>query len=187
MSAFWAQRNSRERFLIIAAVMAAVIAILVMLFPAGSGASKLLPAAQARQKYQTALKQKTAMSSEMDKLKPEIDKLVYKDTPEQLIPAVIKSLQGHAKTAGIHLREIKPNRARRLAGITKVPLTLRFSSRFDQSIPFLYNVEDPNGKLVVEKFNITMSDPKAKTVDVEVQISMFTEAMPTLKAGDDGV
>src|SRR5436190_1211847 len=72
-----------------------------------------------------------------------------------------------------------------LAAVMKVPLTLRFSSRFDQSIPFLYNVEDPTGKLVVEKFNITMSDPKSKTVDVEVQIALYTEAMPTTKS-DEG-
>lgn len=186
MSTLWSQRNGREKFLLVLMAAAVIIGVPLFLFPGDSSTGKLLPAAQARQKYKEVEKQKTSLDAETDKLKPEIEKLVYKDAPEHLLPTVVKKLQTDAKAAGIHLREIKPIRARRLAGITKVPLTVRFTSRFEQSVPFLYNVEDPKGKLVVEKFNITMSDPKSKMVDVEVQVALFTEALPTAGTVDTG-
>src|SRR5262249_4428040 len=125
--------------------------------------------------------------AETARLKPALEKLVYKDSPEQVVPAVIKKLQTVAKESGIHLREIKPLRARNLATVIKVPMTVRFTGQFGQSVPFLYKVEDPAGKLVVEKFNVTVSDPKIKTVDVEVQIALYTQAAgskPLPETGD---
>jgi hypothetical protein len=123
------------------------------------------------------------MQSEIDRLKPRIEKLVYKDTPEKVLPQVIRSLQAQAKKAGINLREIKPLRARRLSTVTKVPVTVRFASPFDQSLPFIYAVEDPSGKMVVEKFSISSPDSKSKTVDVEIQLALFTSSLADSETG----
>ena len=185
MNAFWAQRNSREKFLIILMAAAVVIGVPMALISPEKANGKLLTAANARQQYKKTDTEMKAQGAETARLKPEPDKLVYKESPEQVVPAVIKTLQTVAKQSGIHLREIKPLRARRLATVTKVPMTVRFTSQFGQSIPFLYKVEDPIGKLVVEKLNVTVSDPKVKTVDVEVQIALYTQAGPATKSGDD--
>jgi Tfp pilus assembly protein PilO len=185
MASFWAVRNSRERFLIVLALLAGIVGVPMMLISPEKAGGKLLPAAKARQEYKKNEAQMKTLQAETATLKPEIEKLVYKEAPEQVVPGVIKMLQTIAKQSGIHLREIKPLRARRLATVTKVPMTVRFTGQFGQSIPFLYKVEDPNGKLVVEKFNVTTSDPKVKTVDVEVQIALYTQAPPTAKSGDD--
>src|SRR5258706_15853053 len=181
MAAFWTQRNSRERLLILLALAAGIIGIPMMLISPEKSSGKLLSSSKARQEYNKADAQIKTQNEETNRLKPELEKLVYKEPPEEVIPSVIKTLQTIAKQSGIHLREIKPLRARQLSNVTKVPMTVRFTGQFGQSIPFLYKVEDPNGKLVVEKFNVTTSDPKAKTVDVEVQIALYTKAAPVAK------
>jgi hypothetical protein len=39
-------------------------------------------------------------------------------------------------------------------------------------------VEDPKGRLVVEKMNVAASDPKSRQVDVEVQVALFAAGAP---------
>ena len=183
MKRFWAQRNGREKFLIVACMLAVVIAVPMLLSPPPESGGKLLTAAKAQQEYDSKVRDKERMEAEVDRLKPKIEKLVYKEAPEKVLPRVIRSLQAQAKKAGIHLREIKPLRARKMITVTKVPVTVRFASRFDQSLPFLYAVEDPNNKLVVEKFSISSPDSKSKTVDVEVQLALYTSNMTDSDAG----
>ena len=185
MGAFWAQRNSRERLLIILMAVACIIGVPMALISPDKGNGKLLSAAKARQEYKKTELQMRSQNEETARLKPELEKLVYKETPEQVVPGVIKTLQTIAKQSGIHLREIKPLRARSLTTVTKVPMTIRFSGQFAQCIPFLYKVEDPNGKLVVEKLNVTTSDPKLKTVDVEVQVALYTQAGSVAKSATE--
>lgn len=176
MNAFWAQRNPREKFLIVICVIAVLVGVPMLLLPSQAANKKLLPAAQARQKYQEASKQKDALEAESSRMKAQTDAMVYTDAPEQVIPKLIRTLQGYAKASGLHLREIKPLRAKELAGVTKVPVSVRFTtSEFQKSVvPFLYRIEDPSGKLVVEKCTVSAADPKTRNVDVEVQIALFT-------------
>ena len=174
MKRFWAQRNGRERILLIACVLAVIIAVPLLLAPPDGGGGKLLSASKARDEYQKQVRDKERMEAEVEKLKPRIAGLVYSEAPEKVLPRVIRTLQDQARKAGIHLREIKPLRAKKLSGVTRVPLTVRFASRFDQSLPFIYAVEDPAGRMVVEKFSISSPDSKSKTVDVEIQVALFT-------------
>lgn len=169
-----AGRTLREKALLALCLLVVVVGLWIMLTSSGAGGRKLLPAAQARQKYEAAVKQRQAMREEMDRLQPELEKRVYTETPEQLIPKAIRTLQGYAKDSGIHLREIKPLRARRIAAVTKVPVSVRFTAEFQKSLPFLYHIEDPKGKFVVEKFNVSAADPKSKLVDIEAQVALFT-------------
>jgi hypothetical protein len=146
------------------------------LFPGGGDGKRLLSAREARQQYEAKLKQKSDLDSNVDRVEPLMSQMVYTDAPEKLIPKVITTLQGYAKDSGIHLREIKPLRSKKVANLTKETLSVRFTSEFGKTIPFLYRVEDPAGKLVVEKFNLTASDPKQRTVDVDAQIALYTQA-----------
>jgi len=175
----WSKRNAREKFLLVVCALALVIGVPLLLIPSYSGNSKLPSAAEARLKYQSTVKQKDSMSAETDRVKPALDKAAYTDRPEQLLPQVIRSLQDTAKNSGVHLREIKPLRPRRIGTLTKVPLSVRFTGTFTKTIPFLYRIEDPSGRLVVEKFNVTTTDAKSRTVDVEVQVALYTQQAGT--------
>jgi hypothetical protein len=174
MSSFWAQRTPSERRMLLICLIAVVIGVPLVLFPGGSAGKKLLSAREARQQYESKLAQKKQLETDDERIKPLMDQMVYAEAPEQLIPKVITTLQGYAKASGIHLREIKPLRSKKTAGVTKETLSVRFTSDFGKTVPFLYRVEDPSGKLVIEKFNLTASDPKSRAVDVDAQIALFT-------------
>lgn len=176
MSSFWAQRSPSERRMLLLCLIVVAIGIPLALFPGGSAGKKLLSAREARQQYESKVTQKAQLEADNERIRPLMDQMVYKEAPEQLIPKVITTLQGFARSSGIHLREIKPLRSKKTAGVVKEMLSVRFTSEFGKAIPFFYRVEDPAGKLVVEKFNLTASDPKSRTVDVDAQISLFTQA-----------
>ena len=183
MNSFWAQRTPGERRMLVLGLIVLVVCVPLVLFPGGGSGKKLLSARDARQQYESKLKEKAQLEAEDEQIKPKMDQMVYTDPPEVLIPKVITTLQGYAKDSGIHLREIKPLRAKKVAGLTKETLTLRFTSEFGKTVPFFYRVEDPAGKLVVEKFNLTASDPKSRTVDVDAQVALFTQATDANASG----
>src|SRR6266581_2886735 len=130
MATFWAQRNSRERLLILLALAAGIVGIPIMLISPEKSSGKLLSASKAGLEIEKAKTQIQTLDKETKRLKPELEKLVYKEPPEEVVPSVIKTLQTVAKQSGIHLREIKPLRARQLSTVTKVPMTVRFTGQF---------------------------------------------------------
>lgn len=173
-TSLWASRSPRERVLIILGAAVVAVALWLVLTPGETGTQGMLSSAAARQQYTEALKRKQQLEREIADLGPRVDTTTYKETSERVIPIVLKSLHEQARLAGIRLREVKPLRPRQTGGVTKVTLTVRFTTEFGKAIPFLYNVEDPKAKLVVEKMNVSPSDPKSKEVDIEVQVALFT-------------
>ncbi len=179
----WASRSPRERWLIIIGLAVVGVAVWLVLAPTETRGRALLSSSEARKQYTEGLKRKTEFEREMALLGPKVDTSTYKDTSEKVIPTVLKALHEQARLSGIRLREVKPLRPRQMGGVTKVTLTVRFTSEFGKAIPFLYNVEDPKGKLVVEKMNVASSDPKSRDVDIEVQVALFTSGGPAKPAG----
>jgi hypothetical protein len=178
MKQFWAARTASERRMLILCLIVAVACIPLVLTPPGGGNKKLLSATEASLKLKDATAERTRLAGETERMKPEIENMVFTDAPDQLIPQTIKTLQGYAKQSGLHLREIKPLRMRRMATVTKVPMSVRFTTGdfAKTAVPFLYRVEDPTTKMVIEKFNVTAADPKTRTVDVEAQIALYTKS-----------
>jgi hypothetical protein len=178
MKQFWAQRTASERRMLILCAVVVLACIPLVLSPSGGDNTKLLPAPEASLKLKDVKKDRSRLAAEVDKMKPEIENMVYKETPDQLIPQTIRTLQGYAKQSGLHIREIKPLRMRRMTTVTKVPMSVRFTTGdfAKTAVPFLYRVEDPATKMVIEKFNVTSADPKTRTVDVEAQIALYTRA-----------
>jgi type II secretory pathway component PulM len=177
MSLLWSQRTPGEKRLLILCLIIILVAVWLSLTPPAGAGKKLLSTADARQKYTEMIRQMQTLEDETGRLKPAIEKMTFQDRPEALLPKAIRTLQKHAKASGLHLREIKPLRARRLATVTRVPLSVRFTTtEFRKSvIPFLYRVEDPAGRMVVEKCSVTAADPKTRAIDVEVQIALYTQ------------
>lgn len=166
-------KPGEKRMLMLLMVVVVVAGYLLLTGGAPSG-KKLLPAAMARQKYQDADLDRNKLEKEMEALKPRTAVMTYEEDPDAVVPTVVKKLQEVAAKTGIHIREIKPLRTRKMGTLTKVPMSVRFTTEFRKSIPFLYQIEAPEGKLVVEKVSITAPDPKKPTVELDVQVALFT-------------
>ena len=188
--------SKREKtFVIIGGVL--VLAILFWNFasPAGSKTSKttLLPLAEARHQHDLAHRNIARMLAEQDSFKKSVKHKAWKGklTVDELVPIVVRELQRKAGQSGIHLREIRPLRPRMIAGGAGVgvPLELRFRAPFQPSIVrFLYHAEDvgePDGRMVVDKLDVTSSDPHAREVDVAAQVTVFTLSPSVGEGGDN--
>ena len=184
MSSFWEQRTPSERRMIVIMGLVVAVGVPLLLMPAGGSSKKLLSADEAKAKFRTVLKEKSTLDAESDKLTPEIEKLTQNDSPDKLLPETIRILQKCANDSGIHIREIKPLRTKNYITVTRVPLSVRFTTDFAKSIPFVYRVEDPATKLVVEKLNISAADVRSRSVDVEVQVALFTRAVAPSSGSD---
>lgn len=178
MRSLWGARSPRERALVVLGIGVIAVAVWMVLAPTDRGQRGFLSSSAAKQQYTEGLKRRQEFDREAKLLGPKVDTSTYKQTSEKVIPIVLKSLHEQARLAGIHLREVKPLRPRRTGGLTKVTLTVRFTSEFGKAIPFLYSVEDPKARLVVEKMNVAASDPKSRLVDVEVQVALFAADSP---------
>lgn len=183
-------RNKRERLLMIFGIPLVLI-VLAWNFlspPAGQTSQKgMLSAADARKKLDEVKRENTRMRTEEDKMDPDIDKMSYNVPAEQLVPRVIRNLQTIADKSGVHLREIKPIRGKKLksnAGV-RVPVEVRFKAPFQpDAIRFLYHVEETDSRMVVDKINITSADPRFKTVEVSATITVFTTSLVGYSGGE---
>lgn len=176
MKALWAQRTPSERRLLLICAVVIVVAAWLVLAPSNRGGVQLLSSAEADRKATEDALKTHQYRQEIERLAPEIKRLAYDKPPAEVIPSVVRTLQDMAKQSDLHLREIKPLRARRTGDMTRIPISVRFSTAaFNRSaVGFLYRLEDPASRMVVDKFTITAPDPKTRIVDVEVQVALYT-------------
>ena len=183
--------NKRESFLIVAAIIVTIIAVWLSLpsSTASSTRSKMIPLKEAQDKTLAARRAVSKMETDSMEIGGRVEKLVYEESAEELTPQIIEALQKIAEKSGVHIREIKPMKAKIVADGTgaRVPLEVRFRSNFQPNVvQFLYEVEDPAGKMSVEKINITSTDSKFKVVEVTAQITVFTKSVVGVTGGDSG-
>jgi hypothetical protein len=187
-------RSNRERILILLCIVF-VPGILIWNFanPAkpNTGLRSQVPLQVAQTKREEAVHKLRRLQSERADIEAHLKRLAYPSTltPEQLVPRISQDLLKISAKSGVHLREIKPLRPRTLATAngTRVPLEVRFRAPFQPNVVrFLYYVEDPSGKMVVDKMNITSADPKSKTVDVSAQITVFTRSASATSGAEGG-
>ncbi len=185
--------SKRDRNLLIVMLLVIVSAVALTLTPSGKGgaaaAGSKLPLEEAhRQNIKTRLQEK-GLAEERKRLQPQVARLTYNMPAEQLTAHISEDLYRLADRAGVHIREIKPLRSRPLpdGSVSRVPLEVRFRAPFQPNVMrFLYFAEDPANKMVVEKFNITSTDARLKSVDVDAQITVFTRALAGANAAGAG-
>jgi hypothetical protein len=175
-------RTKRERYLVIFCV---VFLILVAVFvmtppskPAGTAVQLSATAAEAQWRSQ-AVKYRQLVDSEQ-MLTPKLRRLTYREAPETVAALLTQDLQLIAARSGIHLNSYKPSRPAKLpAGdIVRVPVEIRFRARFQPDvIRFLYAIEDPAGRRVVDRIDINPAEAKLKQVEVSARISVFTQSV----------
>jgi Tfp pilus assembly protein PilO len=185
-----ATRSKRERLLMVL-VIPVVFIVLAWNFlspPGGQTTQKgILSTEDAKKKLVSARRENMQMLAARDKMDPGIDKMSYNIPAEQLVPRLIRNLQTIADKSGVHLREIKPIRGKKLksnAGV-RVPVEVRFKAAFQpEAIRFLYHVEETDSRMVVDKINITSADPRFKTVEVSATITVFTTSLAGFIGGE---
>lgn len=176
-------RNKRERLLLILGIpLVLVVLAWNFLSPPTTQATQngLLSKEDADKKLTAAQHENITMHAEQDKMDPDIEKMSYHIPAEQLVPRLIRNLQTLADKSGVHLREIKPIRGKKLksnAGV-RVPVEVRFKAAFQpDAMRFLYHVEESDSRMVVDKINITSADPRFKTVEISATITVFTTSL----------
>ena len=137
-------------------------------------------------KRQASLTELKTMNEQADTLAPQIEQIAFNRPADELIPRVVQDLQRIAKESGIRLQEVKPQRSRPLGSGQgeKVPIDIRFRAPFQPNVTkFLYFVEAPEGRMAIEKFNVTSADARSRTVDISAQIVVFTKVTSTPDSG----
>ncbi len=185
------QISPRERRLVtIGGVVVVLIVIFNILTPSGGGKSLAgtVPYAKAVKDNEVNERNAARLAREATELEPHVATLAYDLAPDELVPRTIRDLQQIAAKAGVHIREVKPIRPRTLAsGMgSSVPLEVHFLAPFKpNTVKFLYLVEDPDGRMVVDKLDITSADPRQKTVEVAAQITVYTRSVAPGTTGTD--
>ncbi|MCX6359113.1 MAG: type 4a pilus biogenesis protein PilO [Armatimonadetes bacterium] len=177
-------RPVRERVVIGIGAVVIIAALWLSLAPT-SGNRNQLPAAEARRQTRRTATELDQIRAETDRMTPALKGMVYDGAAEKVMPQVVNDVQALASRSGLHLRELKPLRQKKQGDIARQTLTVRFSSDFGQTIPFLYKLEDPTGKLVIDKLNVASADPKSRSVDVEVQLAFFTRETQKIGGRDE--
>jgi hypothetical protein len=186
------QTNKRERAMILVAVLVIVIAI-VLKMPSGHAASTfqgpMLSRQEAEKKRADSLLTVKKMRVEDEAAQPRIVEMSYDLPAEQVQPRVVRELQKIAERVGVHFRQIRPLQPHKLktAEGASVPTEVVFRAAFEPNVlSFLYYVEDPAAKMVVEKLNLTSADAKFKTVTVSAQITVLTRSTEGATSSDTG-
>ena len=184
-------RSKRELLLVILCAIVLISAVVFVMLPTSSsrGNGGQISLEDARAKYASMRAAEAQMKKEHVAMTPRIAQMSYREPAEELIPRVIRDLQASANRAGVHLREVKPLRPRLIAGGagTRVPLEVRFRASFQPNVVrFLYYVEDPASRMVVDKINISSADAKFKAVDVSAQITVYTRSSVGVSGTDGG-
>lgn len=204
----------REQVMVGACVVVIGGSLWFALSPSGtSSKTNLITLDQARAKTTESLSNVRRLRTEQTALEPTVKSRAYSDPANQLVPLVIGSLQSAAERAGIHLREVRPLRpklvtdegdpvtaARTTTGASsrsvnaahevlgaRVPVEVRFRAQFQPNVVrFLYDLENPSGRMVIDKISITSADARFRTVEVSAQISVFTRSSTGMAGGDTG-
>jgi hypothetical protein len=185
------QISRREKILIVVCMVFLVAVVFWSLSSSGkAGAGRnLLPYEEAVTKTDVALKTAKKMDADQEEIDRHLHATAYDLPAEELTPHVIRDLQSLAAKANVHLREIKPLRARAIATGrgTRLPLEVRFRAPFQPDVVrFLYYVEAPATKMVVEKVNMTSADIKQREIDVSAQITVFTRSTAGASGAEEG-
>jgi hypothetical protein len=184
-------RSNRERMMLLLCGVVLLVALYMVMSPSGKPVvhHTLLPTEAADAQYATKKKTYIQLRSQLDEMEPRIQKMTFTQPPDTVAAIATQDLQDVAARSGIHLNETKPLRAVKTTTglVVRVPLEVRFRAAFQPEVMrFLYYLEDPAGKMVVDKIDITSADSRLKTVEVSARISVFTQSVTGVNGTGEG-
>ncbi len=177
MREFWTSRTLRERIMIIVCVLAVVIGV-PLAIPTGKSAVALLSPAAAQAKLTNEQSQVANLHRQNATIRSLLTTTSYVGGPDAALPKIVEKLQADAKSAGIHIKEIKPIHPHIVDGVAKMAFDMSFSSSLGQALSFIFYLENPKGKLVIEKINLSTSETQNQQIQVTVEVAAFALAQP---------
>ena len=204
----------REQVLVGACVIVVAGSLWFALTPNVSGGkTNLVSLETAESKTKASQSNVRKLRDEQMAVEPTVNARAYTKPADQLVPIVVGDLQRAAERSGIHLREVRPLRAKPVtdesdpkvvakaatsrtarSGSTthellgaRVPVEVRFRAQFQPNVVhFLYDLENPAGRMVLDKISITSADARFKTVEVSAQVTVFTRGSTGPASGTAG-
>lgn len=184
-------KTTREKVLV--AVMVVILLVAGYMTFSGGGSSAaggaLLSAADARKKYEDGKVQYVALGKQDDAMQAKLAAWTSSDSPGAIAPAMVTRLMAIAKKSGVHLDSIRPlhSQLTQNGAAMRVPVQVDFKAPFHPNvIEFLYRVENPKGKLVVDHLDVHSGDTHFATINVSARISTFTTDVPTKGDNQNG-
>ena len=175
--------SKRERNLVIVCAVFLIAVVIFVMSPSGKALPKhkLLPTDRAETEWRKAAKTYQTVGASMGSIQPRVSKMTYSESPDTVAALATQELQDIAARSHIHLREVKPQlRVGKMKSsqIGRVSLDVRFRAPFQPDVVrFLYYIEDPTGRMVVDKVDITSADSRFKSVEVTARVSVFTQSV----------
>ncbi len=184
-------KTTREKVLVAFMVLVLLVAGYLTFSGGGSTSSgaALLSTADARKKYDDGKVQYLALGKQDDFMQGKIAKWTTNESPGAIAPAMVTKLMSIAKQSGVHLDSIRPLRSQlsENGAVLRVPVQVDFKAPFHPNvIQFLYRVEDPKGKLVVDHLDVHSGDTHFATINISARISTFTTDVPNKGDNQNG-
>lgn len=174
--------SKRERTMVVICVLFLLATVVFVMTPSGKPVVRrvLLPTESADIEWRKKAKTYTELADQEQTLQARLNEVTYKESPDTVAALATQDLQDIAARSNVHLRETKPVRVSKTKSgqLVRVQLEVRFRATFQPDVMrFLYYVENPSRRMVVDKIDITSADSRFKKVEISARISVFTQAV----------
>ncbi|MFH0738725.1 MAG: hypothetical protein V2A59_02560 [Candidatus Omnitrophota bacterium] len=119
------------------------------------------------------LAQKDKILSESAKYAPFLSSL---KSEEEEISSLLKEVETQANKASVYLVDLKPAGSKDIGTSKKYLVNLNCEAQMEQVISFMYNIENSNKLLIIEKYQITPKSRDSSVAKCSLTISKI--AMP---------
>lgn len=122
------------------------------------------------QEKETAIKRNLHILAQKDRILAESSKYssFFGGGPQEEMTSILKEIEGLANKNSVYLIDMKPAGLKSAGSFNKYLISLSCEAQMEQIISFIYNIENSNLLLAIEKFQLS---PKSKESSV-VQCSM---------------
>jgi hypothetical protein len=172
--------SRREQILLGACILALLWVGLPLLWDwFGGGAPS---AAVSAERLRAARQQRATEAAELARLERQMHRVAH-SLPVAALPAqMMAALDHRARADGIALREVRPQLAQPLDGITGVPLQVTFSAPFPRAARFLTHLRVAPDGLAVDRVVIAAGTTDTDQVTVQARVMAFSLVRERLEA-----
>jgi len=168
---FVARLSKREKIIFYAAIFFVSLTLLDRLIISPIY-SKIKSLNEETQEKESSIKKNLHILAQKDRISSEITKytsfLGSAKSEEEETTSLLKEIEGLANKAGVYLIDMKPAGLKDKGSSKKYLINLNCEAQMEQLIDFMYNIENSNELLTIEKYQIS---PKSKESSV-VRCSM---------------
>ena len=96
------------------------------------------------------------------------------ESEEEEVTSLLKEIEVLANKSSVYLVDMKPASAKGSAGSKKYLINLNCEAQMEQLVDFIYNVENSNELLTIEKYQISPKSKASSVVKCSIYISKIS-------------